>query len=77
MVLQHSYDMFSRQVEVCVQDNLLLVHQLDSSTVMLLDVRARTNGPIAGPLPLAVAQPQSLPQAQAQEDKVAETADSC
>lgn len=34
---------------------MLLVHHLDSSTVLLLDVRARSNGPIAGPLPLAIA----------------------
>lgn len=54
-MLQHSYEIFSRHVELCVHDNLLLVHHLDSSTVLLLDVKARSNGPIAGPLPLAVA----------------------
>ncbi len=54
-MLQHSYEIFSRHVELSVHDNMLLVHHLDSSTVLLLDVRARSNGPIAGPLPLAVA----------------------
>lgn len=54
-MLQHSYEIFSRHVELSVHDNVLLVHHLDSSTVLLLDVRARSNGPIAGPLPLAVA----------------------
>ena len=55
MVLQHTYEIYSRSIELSVHDNVLLVHHLDSSTVLLLDVRARTNGPIVGPLPLAVA----------------------
>ena len=55
VVLQHSYEIFSRSIELSVHDNVLLVHHLDSSTVLLLDVRARSNGPIAGPLPLAIA----------------------
>ena len=55
MVLQHTYQIYSKSVELSVHDNMLLVHHLDSSTVLLLDVRARTNGPIAGPLPLAIA----------------------
>lgn len=55
VVLQHTYEIFSRSVELSVHDNVLLVHHLDSSTVLLLDVRARSNGPIAGPLPLAIA----------------------
>ena len=55
VMLQHSYEIFGRHVELSVHDNVLLVHHLDSSTVLLLDVRARSNGPIAGPLPLAVA----------------------
>ena len=55
VVLQHTYEIFSRSIELSVHDNVLLVHHLDSSTVLLLDVRARSNGPIAGPLPLAIA----------------------
>ena len=55
VILQHSYEIFSRHVELSVHDNMLLVHHLDSSTVLLLDVRARSNGPIAAPLPLTVA----------------------
>ena len=55
VVLQHTYEIFSTSVELSVHDNVLLVHHLDSSTVLLLDVRARSNGPIAGPLPLAIA----------------------
>lgn len=55
MVLQHTYEIYSRRIELSVHDNVLLVHHLDSSTVLLLDVRARTNGPIVGPLPLAIA----------------------
>jgi hypothetical protein len=55
VMLQHSYEIFSRHVELSVHDNMLLVHHLDSSTVLLLDVRARSNGPIAAPLPLTVA----------------------
>lgn len=55
VVLQHTYELFSRSIELSVHDNVLLVHHLDSSTVLLLDVRARTHGPIVGPLPLAIA----------------------
>ncbi|KAL3156053.1 hypothetical protein ABBQ32_013041 [Trebouxia sp. C0010 RCD-2024] len=55
VVLQHTYEIYSRRIELSVHDNVLLVHHLDSSTVLLLDVRARTNGPIVGPLPLAIA----------------------
>lgn len=55
VVLQHTYEIYSRSIELSVHDNVLLVHHLDSSTVLLLDVRARSNGPIAGPLPLAIA----------------------
>ena len=55
VVLQHTYEIFSRSIELSVHDNVLLVHHLDSSTVLLLDVRARSNGPIAGPLPLVIA----------------------
>ena len=54
-MLQHSFEIYSRRVELSVHDNVLLVHQLDTSTVLLLDVRARSNGPIANPLPLAIA----------------------
>ncbi|KAL0036895.1 hypothetical protein WJX77_003973 [Trebouxia sp. C0004] len=65
VMLQHSYEIFSRHVELSVHDNMLLVHHLDSSTVLLLDVRARSNGPIAAPLPLTVTtrdkNDQSLP----------------
>ncbi|KAL0046520.1 hypothetical protein WJX82_002723 [Trebouxia sp. C0006] len=66
VILQHSYEIFSRHVELSIHDNMLLVHHLDSSTVLLLDVRARSNGPIAAPLPLTVAtddkDDQSLPR---------------
>ena len=55
VILQHSYEIFSRHVELSIHDNMLLVHHLDSSQVLLLDVRARSNGPIAAPLPLTVA----------------------
>ena len=55
VVLQHTYEIFSRSIELSVHDNVLLVHHLDSSTVLLLDVRACSNGPIAGPLPLTFA----------------------
>ena len=54
-MLQHSFEIYSRRVELSVHDNVLLVHQLDTSTVLLLDVKARSNGPIASPLPLAFA----------------------
>ena len=43
-MLQHSFEIYSRRVELSVHDN-----------VLLLDVRARSNGPIANPLPLAIA----------------------
>ncbi|KAA6415277.1 MAG: hypothetical protein FRX49_13639, partial [Trebouxia sp. A1-2] len=65
VILQHSYAIFSQHVELSVHDNVLLVHHLDSSTVLLLDVRARSNRPIAAPLPLTLAtddkDDQSLP----------------
>lgn len=64
MTLQHTYDIFSQQIELSVHDNVLLVHQLESSTVMVLDLRAPTTGPISSPLPLHVAPQQaSLPLA--------------
>ena len=62
--LQHSYEIYSQHVELSVHDNVLLVHHLDSSTVLLLDVRARSNGPIAGPLPLAMISNEQASQCQ-------------
>ena len=58
--LQHTFAIYSQQVDLSVHDNVLLVHHLDSSTVMVLDVRARTEGPIASPLPLHLAPPQQV-----------------
>ncbi|KAL4448111.1 hypothetical protein ABPG75_005330 [Micractinium tetrahymenae] len=52
--LAHTYEVYARQLELSVVDNVLLVHHIDSAVVMLVDIMAPGAAPISSPLPLAV-----------------------
>eukprot|EP00798_Chlamydomonas_sp_ICE-L_P005340 gene5340-12935_t len=57
VVLQHSYEIFSKTVELSVIDNVLVIHHMDSAVALLFDVSAGTPEPISMPLPLGLLPP--------------------
>ncbi|EFN57382.1 hypothetical protein CHLNCDRAFT_142780 [Chlorella variabilis] len=52
--LAHQYEVYARQLELSVVDNVLLVHHIDSAVVMLVDIMEAGPAPVSSPLPLAV-----------------------
>ncbi|KAL4859773.1 Arabinosyltransferase RRA3 [Chlorella vulgaris] len=61
--LAHQYEVYARQLELSVVDNVLLVHHIDSAVVMLVDILAAGPAPICSPLPLAVPMAAADPNA--------------
>lgn len=54
LVKERSFTLYSPAVALSVVDNALLVHAVDSTVTVLLDVGASSTHPVASPLPLGV-----------------------
>jgi hypothetical protein len=56
VLLQHHFDLQCTRVNFSVFDNLLLVHNLESGRVQIIDVAAGDSTAICPPQPFAIAQ---------------------
>ncbi|KAK3271190.1 hypothetical protein CYMTET_20446 [Cymbomonas tetramitiformis] len=54
LVRQHTYPLYSRHVDLSIVDQALVVHNIDSGVVLVLDVLSSSTHPLASPLPLAL-----------------------
>mmetsp|Transcript_34517 Transcript_34517/g.47834 ORF Transcript_34517/g.47834 Transcript_34517/m.47834 type:complete len:727 (+) Transcript_34517:464-2644(+) len=62
LVCQHKVPLYSNQVRLSVVDNTLLVHNIDSGVVLVLDILSSSPlHPLASPLPPHVLPPHVLP----------------